>query len=93
MLRAVDLAFRTTRRQHQVDRRIVSSVMPGLGPAEEQTLKASLAHKADDRVRLSLSGRQDLVSAPQLMVAEIAGDNDVQAWVPAASSDVHRLSE
>jgi hypothetical protein len=57
VLRVMDLALENARRQllrrqHQVDCSSVSSILPGLGPARQEALKAPFAHETDDSVHL-----------------------------------------
>jgi hypothetical protein len=91
MLYVVNLALknaqhRLLRRQHQVDRSSVSTILPGL--------KAPFVHELDDRVRFPLSLRQYLISTPQLVITvEVASDYDVKARTSSALRGVYRFGQ
>jgi hypothetical protein len=68
------------RRQHQVDRGSVSSILLGRSPARQEALEAPFVHEVDDRIRFPLSLRPHLVSTLQLVMAvEVASDDNIQA--------------
>jgi hypothetical protein len=99
MLRVVDFALeyarcQLLRRQHQVDRGSVNSILPGRSPARQEALEAPFVHKVDDRIRLPLPLRPHLVSTSQLVMAvEVASDDDIEAWAAAALRDMYCLVE
>jgi hypothetical protein len=99
MLRLVDFAFEYARRQflrrqHQVDRGSVRSILPGRGPARQEALEAPFVYEVDDRVCLPLPLLPHSIATPQLvMVVEIASDDDIEAWAAAALRDMYCLVE
>jgi hypothetical protein len=99
MLYVVNLALknaqhRLLRRQHQVDRSSVSTILPGLSAVRKEALKAPFVHELDDRVRFPLSLRQYLISTPQLVITvEVASDYDVKARTSSALRGVYRFGQ